>query len=588
MHIAGMIWAVGVLVLLVLALVSFWKVHRRVGASIELSPGVRLCDGIDTPFLLGLFRPAIYLPSGLPEDEREYVLAHEIAHKRHGDCVWKLLGYGLLCVYWFDPLVWLGYSLFCRDLELACDERVVKGYSLSEKKRYASVLLACSVSRGAISACPLAFGEVGVKERVKRVLDKKPAKVLIALALAVCLVIGVCFATSPERTHYDYGISAGEYVMAESEDFPIAPPRVTFRMPEGRQEFVFMLSVLSSYHMTGEFTIQNGKVTCSDGTYRLVFIPKDYDTIILQIPGQDGLHMGGKFIPNGTEFYYEEPSRGRITYSEIPTSGEETRADFSLDFGEAIDYGDVWAELWRDGTCIKSRILALTAADSELHLSFTRDDDLQGNPGVQVAMQTDLSGGYSTGFPLPEGMENFRFIAYADGETFFPTDGSEYVLAALTLGFGEFGEFAEDGHAFDAIDLTMLPGLYTTHSPCTLVVKAAFGSNELPRVSDSDGEIDLSDGKMIRAAVSPQTETPQLLAAHLVTNSKQISISCADIPENAEVLVSLYNEDENYRTHTAILTAEEPSETGLTSVKQYKFYAAVRNCEEELVFKMWG
>ena len=122
MHIAGMIWAVGVLVLLVLALVSFLKVRRRVGASIECSPGVRLCDGIDTPFLLGLFRPAIYLPSGLPEDEREYVLAHEIAHKRHGDCVWKLLGYGLLCVYWFDPLVWLGYNLFCRDLELACDD----------------------------------------------------------------------------------------------------------------------------------------------------------------------------------------------------------------------------------------------------------------------------------------------------------------------------------------------------------------------------------------------------------------------------------------------------------------------------------
>ena len=191
MHIAGMIWAVGVLVLLVLALVSFLKVRRRVGASIECSPGVRLCDGIDTPFLLGLFRPAIYLPSGLPEDEREYVLAHEIAHKRHGDCVWKLLGYGLLCVYWFDPLVWLGYNLFCRDLELACDERVIKHYSLSEKKRYASVLLSCSVPHGVLLNCPLAFGEVGVKERVKRVLDKKPTKVLIALALVIRSV-GVC------------------------------------------------------------------------------------------------------------------------------------------------------------------------------------------------------------------------------------------------------------------------------------------------------------------------------------------------------------------------------------------------------------
>lgn len=229
MHIAGGIWALGVLVLLVLAFVSFWKVRRRVGASIELSPGVRLCDGIDTPFLLGLFRPTIYLPSGLPEDEREYVLAHEIAHKRHGDCVWKLLGYGLLCVYWFDPLVWLGYSLFCRDLELACDERVVKSYSLPEKKRYASVLLSNSVPRGAISVCPLAFGEVGVKERVKRVLDKRPTKVLIALALAVCLAIGVCFLTAKQET-LSYGLSAGTYVMDEADAVQILPSRATFRM----------------------------------------------------------------------------------------------------------------------------------------------------------------------------------------------------------------------------------------------------------------------------------------------------------------------------------------------------------------------
>ncbi|MFQ8765163.1 MAG: M56 family metallopeptidase [Oscillospiraceae bacterium] len=174
----------------------------------------------------------------------------KLPYKRHGDCVWKLLGYGLLCVYWFDPLVWLGYSLFCRDLELACDERVVKGYSLSEKKRYASVLLSNSVPRGAISVCPLAFGEVGVKERVKRVLDKKPTKVLIALALAVCLAIGVCFLTAKQET-LSYGLSAGTYVMDEADAVQILPSRVTFRMSGSRQEFVFMLSPLSSYYMAG-------------------------------------------------------------------------------------------------------------------------------------------------------------------------------------------------------------------------------------------------------------------------------------------------------------------------------------------------
>ncbi|MDY2690019.1 MAG: M56 family metallopeptidase, partial [Oscillospiraceae bacterium] len=113
MHLAGIVWAIGVLALLLLALVSVRRIRRRVRASIELQKGVRLCDAIDTPFLLGLFRPTVYLPSQLSQQERDVVLAHEAAHKTHGDCVWKGLGYGILCVYWFYPPVWLGYALFC-------------------------------------------------------------------------------------------------------------------------------------------------------------------------------------------------------------------------------------------------------------------------------------------------------------------------------------------------------------------------------------------------------------------------------------------------------------------------------------------
>ena len=473
MHIAGGIWALGVLVLLVLALVSFWKVRRRVGASIELSPGVRLCDGIDTPFLLGLFRPTIYLPSGLPEDEREYVLAHEIAHKTHGDCVWKLLGYGLLCVYWFNPLVWLGYSLFCRDLELACDERVVKSYSLSEKKRYASVLLACSVPRGAISACPLAFGEVGVKERVKRVLDKRPTKVLIALALAVCLAIGVCFLTAKQET-LSYGLSAGTYVMDEADAVQILPSRVTFRMSGSRQEFVFMLSPLSSYYMAGEYTINDSVVTCSDGLYTLVFKIKDNDTIVLQIPNQDGLHMSGLFIPNGTEFHYEEPSCGTLTFHTEPASANAMRADFSLDFGETIDYSEVWAEYWQDGVCTKSEPLALHREDGQLHLSFqVQNGDGENAPTVQVSMQGGTSDAVLTKFELPDMMMGYLFKSYDDEQELYPWDGDTYVLAALAPDLG-------DGvRQVDCIDLSMEPALYE-QAACMVLVKAAFGSDEFP------------------------------------------------------------------------------------------------------------
>ena len=427
MHIAGMIWAVGVLVLLVLALVSFLKVRRRVGASIECSPGVRLCDGIDTPFLLGLFRPTIYLPSGLPEDEREYVLAHEIAHKRHGDCLWKLLGYGLLCVYWFDPLVWLGYSLFCRDLELACDERVVKGYSLSEKKRYASVLLSNSVPRGAISVCPLAFGEVGVKERVKRVLDKRPTKVLIALALVLCLVIGAFFATSREQTNYDAGLSSGSYVMAQSEDFLIAPPRVTFRMSGSRQEFTFTDSPLSSYLMTGEFTIRNGVVTCKNEKYTLVFKIRDNGTIVLQMPGQSGLQTNLVFIPNGAEFYYEEPRRGT---------------------------------------------LMLQKADEQLHLLIQRPDSSgQGASSVQLSMQGQASDAVLSRFELPGMMQGFGFKSYEDGQELYTWDGESYVLAAFAPDFGE------GVRLYDCIDLTALPDLYQ-NAKCMILVKAMFSADE--------------------------------------------------------------------------------------------------------------
>ncbi len=463
-------WRAGALVL---AFVSFWKVRRRVGASIELSPGVRLCDGIDTPFLLGLFRPVIYLPSGLPEDEREYVLAHEIAHKRHGDCVWKLLGYGLLCVYWFDPLVWLGYSLFCRDLELACDERVVKGYSLSEKKRYASVLLSNSVPRGAISVCPLAFGEVGVKERVKRVLDKKPTKVLIALALVLCLVIGVCFATSP-REEIIYGLSGGTYVMDEADAVQILPSRVTFRMSGSRQEFVFMLSPLSSYYMAGEYTINDSVVTCSDGLYTLVFKIKDNDTIVLQIPNQDGLHMSGLFIPNGTEFHYEEPSRGTLTFHTEPASANAMRADFSLDFGETIDYSEVWAEYWQDGVCTKSEPLALHREDGQLHLSFqVQNGDGENAPTVQISMQGETSEAVLGKFALPDAMTGYLFKSYDDGQELYPWDGDTYVLAALAPDLG-------DGvRQVDCIDLSMEPALYE-QAACMVLVKAAFGSDEFP------------------------------------------------------------------------------------------------------------
>ena len=474
MHLAGLVWAIGVLALLLAALVSVWKLRRRVQASIELTKGVRLCDAIDTPFLLGLFRPTVYLPSQLSQRERDVVLAHEAAHKTHGDCIWKLLGYGILCVYWFYPPVWLGYGLFCRDLELACDERAVKRLSLEEKKRYASVLLSCSVPCGSFPVCPLAFGEVGVKERVKRVLDKKPAKALIALALAVCLVIGVCFLTAKQDEQI-YGLSAGSYVMDEADAVQILPSRVTFRMSGNRHEFVFMLSPISSYYMAGDYTINDGFVTCSDGTYTLVFKIQDNDTIVLQIPDQDGLHMSGLFLPNGTEFYYEEPDDSRlIFYKQEPPAGAQ-RADFRVSFDDKLSYGEVWAEYWQNGTCTRSQPLTLTTADEKLHLVFQNPFSSQNAvPVVQLSLEADAARQVSASFTMPEDMIGFGFNSYEDGTELPLQDGEDVVLASLVPDLG-------DGvRMYSCTELAAMPELYQ-EADSILIVKAAFESGLPPQ-----------------------------------------------------------------------------------------------------------
>ena len=474
MHLAGIVWAIGVLALLLAALVSVWKLRRRVQASIELTKGVRLCDAIDTPFLLGLFRPTVYLPSQLSQQERDVVLAHEAAHKTHGDCIWKLLGYGILCVYWFYPPVWLGYALFCRDLELACDERAVKRLSLEEKKRYASVLLSCSVPRGSFPVCPLAFGEVGVKERVKRVLDKKPAKALIALALAVCLVIGVCFLTAKQDEQI-YGLSAGSYVMDEADAVQILPSRVTFRMSGSRHEFVFMLSPISSYYMAGDYTINDGFVTCSDGTYTLVFKIQDNDTIVLQIPDQDGLHMSGLFLPNGTEFHYEAPDDSRlIFYKQEPPAGAQ-RADFRVSFDDKLSYGEVWAEYWQNGSCTRSQPLTLTTADEKLHLVFQNPFSSQNAvPVVQLSLEADAARQVSASFTMPEDMIGFGFNSYEDGTELPLQDGEDVVLASLVPDLG-------DGvRMYSCTELAAMPELYQ-EADSILIVKAAFGSGLPPQ-----------------------------------------------------------------------------------------------------------
>ena len=197
--VAGYVWLVGMAAMLVYMLVTYLRVRGKVTEAVKIEGNVYECDHVDTPFILGVIRPRIYLPSSMNEADRAFVIAHEKAHLRRLDHVWKPLGFVLLTVYWFNPLLWLGYILLCRDIELACDEKVIKELGTDIKKQYSEALINCSVPRRAISACPLAFGEVGVKDRIKSVLNyKKPAFWIILVAVVALVVTGVCFLTDPQ------------------------------------------------------------------------------------------------------------------------------------------------------------------------------------------------------------------------------------------------------------------------------------------------------------------------------------------------------------------------------------------------------
>ena len=194
------LWLAGMAALAVYALFSYIRLLRRVQVSIRVGDRVFICDNVRSPFILGLFRPRIYLPSDMDQNRAKLVLSHERSHLRRGDHLWKPLGYALLCLHWFNPLCWAAYLLFCRDIEQACDEAVVKDMEAWEKKAYSAALAACSVPRSAIAACPLAFGEVGVKQRIRGILNyRKPKFWVMVLSAVLCAALAAGFLTDPVK-----------------------------------------------------------------------------------------------------------------------------------------------------------------------------------------------------------------------------------------------------------------------------------------------------------------------------------------------------------------------------------------------------
>ena len=272
--ILGWVWLAGCAAMLLYAAVSFFRIRKRVQLSLPLRDNIWRCEAVDSPFILGFFRPNIYLPYDMDEGQAQYVIAHEEAHLRRRDHWWKPLGFLLLAVYWFNPLLWVAYILLCRDIELACDERVIRDMDASAKKAYSEALLSCSLPRHMVAACPLAFGEVGVKKRIASVLNyKKPAFWVLVVAILACVVVAVCFLTSPKDTIggkvYTYEKSGvlGNFTIAFFEDG-------TFHYTEG---------MASSYHSSGKWVEKGNILTLTDDEnlgYKLVNrFRKDGDTL---------------------------------------------------------------------------------------------------------------------------------------------------------------------------------------------------------------------------------------------------------------------------------------------------------------------
>lgn len=289
--IAANLWLVGIASMMIYAIASYLTLWRKVreavpepdGASFAGKGSIRYSDLISTPFILGIVRPRIYLPYSLTREDKAYVIGHETMHLKRRDHWWKPLGYLLLSVYWFNPLLWVAYILLCRDIELACDEKVIREMDVQERKAYSKALINCSASRRLIVACPLAFGEVGVKERIRSVLNyRRPAFWIVTMSVIMCIVLGVCFLSDPlsggrEQTQADeFGATEiptvpVRYVFKDSVD-PLLPSVLLNYHDQGKS-FMFTYSGLSSYLPFGTYEIVGDDLILrtEDKTYTYIF-----------------------------------------------------------------------------------------------------------------------------------------------------------------------------------------------------------------------------------------------------------------------------------------------------------------------------
>lgn len=359
------VWVIGILAMALYAFISYAKIKRSVREAALLEKGIMECDEVKSPFILGIIRPVIYVPSGMDSETLELVLAHEKAHLKRCDYVWKPLGYALLAVYWFNPLSWFAYVLLCRDIESACDEKVIRDKSSDYMAAYSQALLNCSVQRRRIAACPVAFGETGVKMRIKNVLNyKKPAFWIIIASLVACVVLAVCFLTNPkkdesvseapleneipvldephvfdeERVYY-YSLNA--YTINGTDSDKLINFSISF-LPDGT--YTWYESPISSFIGTGTYSIEEGILTMTDdaemtGTERVNRFKISENSLLFVSEGSDNFNMVK--LADGEEFVLGVNPLGDLEDADVvevesqtfvwPTDSDLVTRQFSTD-----------------------------------------------------------------------------------------------------------------------------------------------------------------------------------------------------------------------------------------------------------------
>ena len=426
-YLAGCVWLIGLGAMLLYALVSYLRLRRRVSVSLCVRENIYLCDAISSPFILGVVKPRIYLPSGLDEVERQNVLSHERAHLTRRDHWWKPLGFALLAVYWFNPLLWLAYALLCRDIELACDERVIRTMDESAVKTYSTVLLACSMPRKAVITCPLAFGEIGVKERVRNALHyKKPAFWVVAASVAVCVVVAVCFLTNPERATMKWAKSLRVEDVARIELF-VMPQAIDkqYRDLDAEEiaEAVALINKSSGRYVRSAELLDGGSttlyVTTTDGVRHTVV---NNGNVYLHIDGDAyrNFHIAWPYIEGNAplpEDFFEESgeARGEPAEEEMKTMTEPT---LSL----TLTVPAAWEDIAELSACDKGTTYLgygiMLFHLSEKNALAAYPDGGMGNVWWLVAMSWDNfkeRRGYDA-LPVPEILGIAEYVLGADDE----------------------------------------------------------------------------------------------------------------------------------------------------------------------------